>query len=149
MDNFMEYKEYTIEPVSILDFKKEMKLMHAAWKEVDPRDSALNPDFELMQELDEQGVFQVYVIKYNSISVGYWAFMLSPNMFVKGDYLGYSVSLYIEPRHRGIWEKLAKTAIQDVKEAGAKDFIINTKRKNRTLEKLGFKEAETVYWLGV
>ena len=110
-----------IERVTLSDLKNIFSMIIATWDEVDQRKKlglVLNPDWKIYEELERQGLLFVYTLE----DKGYASFIASPDLHRKGHLSAQSDVVYIDPKHRGEFEKCLPVIEKDLKERGI-DFV--------------------------
>tara|TARA_B110000093_G_scaffold142590_1_gene153723 strand:+ start:8394 stop:8852 length:459 start_codon:yes stop_codon:yes gene_type:complete len=110
----------------------------------------LNPDWDVYNELEQQGKLKIFTARDTDTLVGYFVVVVGVNMHYKDHTFACNDIIYLHKEYRkgfaGI--KLIKFAKKCLTEDGVSVLAINTKVHqpfDRVLERLGFNLIERVY----
>ena len=110
----------------------------------------LNPDWDVYNELEQQGKLKIFTARDNDTLVGYFVVVVGVNMHYKDHTFACNDIIYLHKDYRkgfaGI--KLIKFAKKCLTEDGVSVLAINTKVHqpfDKVLERLGFNLIERVY----
>jgi GNAT superfamily N-acetyltransferase len=110
-----------------------------------------DPDYELYSALAAAG--HVHVLTARSESggiVGYTVTMVNPSLHCKKDKMAVNDALYVDPDHRGTECAVEMLSVLEKhmrsKDVSLMTFNMKAKKSYKSLmDKLGFKESETVF----
>ena len=110
----------------------------------------LNPDWDVYNELEQQGKLKIFTARDTDTLVGYFVVVVGVNMHYKDHTFACNDIIYLHKEYRkgfaGI--KLIKFAKKCLTEDGVSVLAINTKVHqpfDKVLERLGFNLIERVY----
>lgn len=110
-----------------------------------------NPWLDAYNSYDETGCLILYVVREDTIAVGYCIMYLTQDMG-NSDLISCEEGLYILEEHRnGIGKSLAKMIIQDMKCRGVKRILLSAidSRIVNLWKTIGFKEVATTMELSL
>lgn len=115
----------------------------------------LDPDYELMLNAEEAGLFKVWTARENDTLIGYVAFWIRPHVHYRSTQTAIEDLFLLTASHRKGWTgvKLWKTALEALREHGVKRVITHSKCHfehergglAKFFQRLGFTQMDQLY----
>lgn len=127
-------------------------LLEQDWQEIEHNKDLLplDPDWDLYESLESQGLLQVFTARNNGKLIGYFTVVIFPSMHSRGQMLVANDVIYLAKEYRKgfVGLKLFKFVEKCLKEDGHKLLYITTTEQNpidNMLERMGYKKIETKF----
>lgn len=154
--------QITIQLESIKDVRYEAdEILRKHWEEIalNKDTTPLDPNWELYLELDRLGLISLTTARYNGKLVGYFCYIVCPNLHYKSLKVADGDIFYIDSEYRGRFAvRLLKESEKNLKALGCNKIFNKTKKHFKNLhgvsagklfEACGYTEIESVFSKGI
>lgn len=140
---------------AILDEPNLRELIVSYWEELSPikETAALDPDFDRMLWLEEQGMFRVWAARNDSGTlIGLIEFQIMPHLNYKSTLFAFDMGHFLDPVYRGegwVGVKMWRSALCALKEIGVKVCIAHDNESHPLaplFARLEFEPQGGFYW---
>jgi hypothetical protein len=143
----IEYSVETLRPI-ITEVAQLLRVHHA---EVEDGRWMINPDFDKMADLEEEGIGVFTTVRDNGKLVGYSYDWMLQSFHYKGKQVAVNDGIYIDPeyRHLGLTGEFLKFIEKTVKGYGAQSHSVTLKVKNpcrSLMSGLGYVNQELIWF---
>jgi len=129
-------------------YKDAYPLMKANSEEINIFNAPLEIDVEIYEALEEIGHLKCFTARENGVLVGYAVFTVSGHINYTSKLIASQIVIYVKPEFRTLGIRLIKHTEVELKKLGAQIIVQGApviSRLGVVLERLGYKELETLY----